>query len=285
MDAIVVYQMSEVSEEHEETSPEGRGGASGGSDAEVTASADSDSSGDSSEELDVDAAASLAAVVGGRRQRRASEKATRWRVVKHPAFQSWARSVAFTGRPLPPPLELAGRRGRRPSAVGSPLALKRSASVHEPGAAGGRSPLSPGSPGWLRDASGNAKTFVAWQDSRGRTGRAPAAAGRHGSRRLTVAEASALSDAVKERAGEQCMHVYVSSLAARTQLRGGARASAAAAGAARLAVVQEARRFDERYALTQDAIGERLCFRPPKRCNSVSLGQVSRAVHGSAVAE
>lgn len=231
--------------------------------------------------------------------RRPSEKAKHWQMVKHPSFQSWAREVAFTGRPQEVPSALQSRlRGRPgPLEVGSPEALGRSTSagcLHTMPA----SPASPSSPSWQRDADGAPRTFVAWQDSRGRTGRADSDDWTRGCRKLTVAERSALRDSAKERASQQCMRLLMASLAQRQRLRGAValqglvsesprkrRMSGHGVGheigvAARLAVGQEARRFDEKYAMTQEAIADRLCFRPPKRSNSVSMGQVVRAVHG-----
>lgn len=210
-------------------------------------------------------------------------KSTQWQVVRQPAFQNWARTTMFTGQPQPLPDSLCGASDCRPSpelllAPEEMLLRSQSHDVAPPTSPHSHSPTH--SSLWTRTPDGDVQTFLRWQDNHGRVSRAPAR--RHAS---TVVETVALSDAVKMRAGEQLMPLYVDSFLKRQTLRAApSEASSQVIGVQtesnRKAVTAEANRFDLRYGNAQDAIQHRLCFRPPKRSNTVSLGDVDRVIRG-----
>merc|ERR1712217_493497 len=123
------------------------------------------------------------------------------------------------------------------------------------------------------------KTFVQWGDSHVRGARGSMLQPCFAS--TTEAEKLALADAVKQRANEQCLPLYVDCFVQRQALR--CNATSGNDTANRQAVALQANRFDERYAKAQDVIQDRLSFKPPGRRNSVTVGQIQRVVHPAPV--
>lgn len=219
-----------------------------------------------------------------RKVRSMEEKTAQWRLVRLPEFQSWARATLYTGSPQPVPVVLSQSNDVGQSCrmlLPPPVALERRVSVQLP-------PEHPSSPTRRWNHDGTVQTFVAWQDEHGRSARGVAKTSGYAYASSSEAERQILGDAVKQRANEQCMPLYVNCFTQRQVLRrrsdGGGEASAAypQPPGARMAVVELANRFDTHYGKTQEAIHGRLGFRPPARSNTVSLGQIRRYVNGGA---
>lgn len=219
-----------------------------------------------------------------RKVRSIEEKTEHWRLVRQPEFQSWARATLYTGCPQPVPEVLSKNNGVGPSRqmlLLPPVALERSISAQLPA----EQPTSP-TRRWNDD--GTLQTFVAWQDEHGRTSRGVSQASGAAYASSSEVEKQILGDAVKRRANEQCMQLYVDCFTQRQMLRrrsydgGEACAAYSQPPPVRMAVAELANRFDAHYGKTQEAMHGRLGFRPPTRSHSVSLGQMRRYVNGGA---
>merc|ERR1712151_1286924 len=91
-------------------------------------------------------------------------------------------------------------------------------------------------------------------------------------------EQQVLQDAVKRRASEQCMPLYLDTFVQRQIVRG--RDTTTGGTSQRELLKQQANRFDVAYGQAQSAMEGRLSFQPPtRRRHSVQIGQVVRLMH------
>merc|ERR1712232_1163917 len=92
---------------------------------------------------------------------------------------------------------------------------------------------------------------------------------------FTAMEQQVLQDAVKRRASEQCMPLYLDTFVQRQIVRG--RDTTTGGTSQRELLKQQANRFDVAYGQAQSAMEGRLSFQPPtRRRHSVQIGQVVR---------
>eukprot|EP00928_Gymnodinium_smaydae_P036361 TRINITY_DN25433_c0_g1_i2.p1 TRINITY_DN25433_c0_g1~~TRINITY_DN25433_c0_g1_i2.p1 ORF type:complete len:236 (-),score=15.73 TRINITY_DN25433_c0_g1_i2:142-849(-) len=189
------------------------------------------------------------------------ERTTHWRFIRHPAFQQWAHATFISGRAQPIPSVLIKSSCRHPAPeqlLQAPVVLERTTSDVP------QSSIPP-SPGNYRfDAEGRIQTFICPPDARGcKLGNQASSYGPN----ISGVTQGILDDALKQRASEQCMPLYINSFVQRQQLR--VANPGTNQSAERRAVVENANHFDQIYSQTRDAMQGRLHFQPPRRSNTI----------------
>lgn len=196
-----------------------------------------------------------------RTHRTAEAKLSHMAHLQHPRFQNWAEAAADKQQVLPVPDALLvpapGMRGLPAPALPVPR-MVRSISAQAASCA----PPSP-----VRRVctpSGTTTTFICFPEA----GQSAAPRPRTTTGDWEAERGQQLSNATKLRANDQCMPLLKKTFEARMALRvGGVRGEQ---------VTQHAKIFDAIYGQTQEVLEGRLCFVPPKRRHSVTVGQVCR---------